>query len=366
MTHSWFGNDVGCRNWDNFWINEGLNTFMERKTLSILRSPDFAKIDYQKGNVTMYEQMVDWYGVTNSYSSLFPNIGDDDPENSFSKVPYEKGSQFVYYLETLLGEDMMQTLLQTYMGKFQQTSIDQMDFQAMYEEFVNANFENATEIISMTDWETWVTVPGLPPVTLNFTTAEADKAVALANEYVLLGGQDSPANFSDFSDYWSSQKVVFVQTLSQLDGVDAELLAYIDGDLSLSGNSDPELKTEWYILGISKGYDAVLEPCRAWMSEQGRNAYVRPTYTALVDAGMCDTAQEWFAENEDFYNSYVVGRVQRALEACSGESTESPSGDPDTESTEPPTTSGSVDIARMGDTVLKLLVVQVFACVVVY
>jgi leukotriene-A4 hydrolase len=46
LTHSWFGNDVGCQNWDNFWLNEGINTFMARKMLSALRGENFAKIDH--------------------------------------------------------------------------------------------------------------------------------------------------------------------------------------------------------------------------------------------------------------------------------------------------------------------------------
>jgi leukotriene-A4 hydrolase len=86
LTHSWFGNNVGCQNWDNFWINEGLNTFMERKTLEQLRGVDFAKIEYYNGNITLLGD-IEYYGYDNSYSSLFPDIGDDDPENSFSYLP---------------------------------------------------------------------------------------------------------------------------------------------------------------------------------------------------------------------------------------------------------------------------------------
>ena len=40
------------------------------------------------------------YGFDNSYSSLLPNHNDGtDPDDSFSEIPYEKGFQFLYYLE---------------------------------------------------------------------------------------------------------------------------------------------------------------------------------------------------------------------------------------------------------------------------
>jgi len=119
----------------------------------------------------------------------------------------------------------------------------------------------------------------------------------------------------------ASQKLAFVQTLGEAgDVVSAELLEIIDGALNITYESNPDVKTEWCILGIETGYDAVLEPCRVWMSEQGRNAYVVPTFRALVAAGMCETANRWFAENELFYNSYVVGNVERALSECDDDS----------------------------------------------
>jgi len=31
IAHSWTGNDVTCRNWENFWLNEGFTVFIERK-----------------------------------------------------------------------------------------------------------------------------------------------------------------------------------------------------------------------------------------------------------------------------------------------------------------------------------------------
>ena len=31
IAHSWSGNDVTCRNWEHFWINEGFTVFEERK-----------------------------------------------------------------------------------------------------------------------------------------------------------------------------------------------------------------------------------------------------------------------------------------------------------------------------------------------
>jgi hypothetical protein len=55
--------------------------------LSALRGENFAKIDYFTGNTSMYFGDILYYGLNDPYSSLFPNIRDDDPENSFSGLP---------------------------------------------------------------------------------------------------------------------------------------------------------------------------------------------------------------------------------------------------------------------------------------
>lgn len=44
-------------------------------------------------------------------------------------------------------------------------------------------------------YEEWVTAPGLPPVTLDFTTVKLNESSALADSYIFLGGASSPADY---------------------------------------------------------------------------------------------------------------------------------------------------------------------------
>lgn len=44
------------------------------------------------------------YGLDNKYSSLNPKSGKANPDDAFSTIPYEKGYQFLLYLESLDGE----------------------------------------------------------------------------------------------------------------------------------------------------------------------------------------------------------------------------------------------------------------------
>lgn len=101
------------------WLNEGFTVFEERKvTAKIHNDSDVRLVAAYLGNISMVNDMMG-YGLDSNFSSLHPELGDNVtvslfPDDSFSEVPYEKGFQFLFYLETLLGEDKMQELIQTH------------------------------------------------------------------------------------------------------------------------------------------------------------------------------------------------------------------------------------------------------------
>lgn len=100
IAHSWSGNLVTQRDWHNLWINEGFTVFIERKVSSIMHSVDFAKIENYLGNLTVWDD-INNFGIDSPDSSLYPSIG-NNPDSAFSELPYEKGMQFLAYLEQLM------------------------------------------------------------------------------------------------------------------------------------------------------------------------------------------------------------------------------------------------------------------------
>lgn len=83
IAHSWTGNEVTCRDWSNMWLNEGFTVFEERKVSGQIHGAEFAKIEAQLGNVSLWVDIMN-YGINNSYSSLYPVLNGDTPDDSFS------------------------------------------------------------------------------------------------------------------------------------------------------------------------------------------------------------------------------------------------------------------------------------------
>lgn len=92
-------------------MNEGFTVFEERKVSSMIHGEDFSKVNAYIGNLSATADMVG-FGLNNNFSSLYPQLdGNQFPDSSFSTVPYEKGFQLLNYIESLIGDDLMQELI---------------------------------------------------------------------------------------------------------------------------------------------------------------------------------------------------------------------------------------------------------------
>jgi len=171
IAHSWTGNLVTNKNWQNFWLNEGFTVFTERKISQLLNDIDMANLQAAVGYKDLLTD-IKKYGDKSNYTSLFPLLGSADPDDAFSTVPYEKGYNFCRYLESLVGEANYQTILKAYITKYRLQSVDYLLWKDMFETQVRVLFPDqgaADAIINAVDWQTWIFGPGLPPVKIEFS-----------------------------------------------------------------------------------------------------------------------------------------------------------------------------------------------------
>lgn len=74
-------------------------------------------------------------------------------------MPYEKGSHFLFYLETKLGgAEKMDGFLKAYVKRFSYKSIVTADFK----EFVYEYFADQKAVLDQIEWEAWFSAPGMP------------------------------------------------------------------------------------------------------------------------------------------------------------------------------------------------------------
>jgi len=313
ICHSWFGNLVTNVNWSNFWLNEGFTVFFERKMVSYFSGEEEAKISAKLENQTMYFQMLD-FGMDNNYTSLHPKPDGNHPDDSLSTIPYEKGFQFLTYLESLIGAENMQTFLRGYVTKFQKTSVSSDDFTAHFESFVKSKFKSSEskEILGKIDWQTWIRGPGLPPVTVDLETDAYNQAIQLSEGFIT--GDINPNATALYEDFSVNLKGLFISHLIQnLDRLDADKTAKVDEITHVGQEINGELVFRWLQVAVRSGYhQAPFDVANTFLGTIGRQKFIVPVY-ASINAINHQTAVDIYNSHRAFYHPIAQKAIDNLL-----------------------------------------------------
>lgn len=95
IAHSWTGNLVTNQTWEHFWLNEGWTVWLERKIIAKVKGSDeYRKLSATSGWKTLIDS-VNGFGSTHEYTRLVRPPTDEDPDDAFSSIPYEKVKIFI-------------------------------------------------------------------------------------------------------------------------------------------------------------------------------------------------------------------------------------------------------------------------------
>lgn len=104
LAHSWSGNLVSNASWEHFWLNEGWTVYLERRIQAVL----YGKEEFHFSAIIGWKALkesVDLFGKDHGFTKLVVDLEGKDPDDAFSSVPYEKGFNFLYFLERTVGTE---------------------------------------------------------------------------------------------------------------------------------------------------------------------------------------------------------------------------------------------------------------------
>ena len=165
LMQDWAGNLVTNDNWADYWIPAGISLFLRRKIMGKLRGEDYVKMDATIGLVYI-GGWSEYFGRNSSHSTLRPDYQDADPDDYYSDIPFEKGYNLLYYIESFIGEDNMKLFLNKYLSENKFKSIYFTEFKDSFNSFCTEN--NIENKMKDEDWVEWREKPGDPPVDNQF------------------------------------------------------------------------------------------------------------------------------------------------------------------------------------------------------
>lgn len=310
IVHSWFGNLVTNKTWAHFWLNEGFTRFAEMKIIGRMYGEPVRQASHI-GGLKSLKDSVDLYGHEHPFTALVPKLGDADPDDAFSSVPYEKGAAILYYLESILGgPEAFEPFLRAYIDAFKYKSVDTDEWKA----FLYAHFADKKAVLDSVDWDAWLYAPGMPPVSNKHDSSLLDVAHALAQQW-MESADGSGFTADAYNALTSFQRIAFLDYLN-LQGAKlaVPVLQAMDALYALTQCGNSEIKYKWQQLCLRSEWDFIFPHAVDFITSQGRMKYVRPIYRALHKcAAAGDLATRTFLENRSIYNNIAATMLAKDL-----------------------------------------------------
>lgn len=337
LAHSWSGNLVTNCSWEHMWLNEGWTVYIERRILEGIAIQEYLSLGKSRKEAEIYGEsvrhfaaIIGWTDLKNSIRAMgstadkFLTLIQDlklreDPDDSFSTVPYEKGFNLLFHIEKLVGgKKVFDAFLPHYFNKFKYGSVDSYQFM----DDLYAFFSDKHTVLDSIDWNAWLYTPGMPPVDPKFDTSLADPCYKLAERWFAHLTNDEPAKFtpSDIVEFNANQGVVFLDTLlsfekrgsfswkNQTDALIKMETLYS----TYSTTKNAELKSRWFLLQTTGGRIEEIHQFGAWLGTTGRMKFVRPGYS-LINEVDHEIAVHYFRKFEMTYHPICRAQVKKDL-----------------------------------------------------
>ena len=292
IAHSWTGNAVTNSTWEHFWLNEGFTVYFERKITKKVFGTEISELEQANGIETL-SNTVDLFGKDHNFTRLHVELNGIDPDDAFSPIPYIKGSFFLSYLESLVGEEEFLQFLRGYVTEFQGKTTDSYGFKDLFQSKFNVEV----------DWETWLKGTGMPPwlPTIN------NSLIVEVND--LFTKLSTCAGSLDDIKGWKSEQVVALMQLIVKSNAENSIEICENYGIHLSKNAD--IRQLWLSLVVKNKNEKYYPDVAAFLQGQGRMKYVRPLFRALHENGLEAIAREVFEKCKNFYHITLVSLLRK-------------------------------------------------------
>lgn len=299
IVHSWTGNSITNASWEHFWLNEGFTKFIERKVLGKLYGESFRQLSHSLGYELLEDAVAFMRQTTSHLTKLVPNLQNVDPDDAFSRIPYEKGALLLYYLEEQVGgpstfDDFIRKYVQQFYGKTVRT-----------EDFVSF-FCSCFPAVQV-DWNSWLYAEGMPsyrPVFDNSLKMETERLVGC------LAKGETPS----LKALHPTQLTLVLKGLLSKAPFHHALLNAIDTEYAFGSveRYNVEVQLNWLLICLKSKCAFIIPKVLAYVASVGRMQYIRPLYRALYE-WIPQVAWDSYYKNAAFYHPIVLQVLQKEL-----------------------------------------------------
>jgi len=303
LAHSWSGNLVTNKIWDDFWLNEGFTVYFENRIMENLYGKEYADMHEIIGYGELKKALHDM-GETNPNTALKQNLKGMDPDNAVNDIAYEKGRFFLLHIEKTVGRAKWDAFLKEYFAHYQFQSISTEDFLVfLNEKIICGNQELASKINA----KAWIHEAGLPA---NFPTINS-KLLDEAKQTALTFSKGEPAISESTINWHTFQWLHFLRNLPKK--LTATQLTNLDHYFHFTTSNNSEILCDWFQLVIQNNYKPAYPAMEKFLTTVGRRKFIQPLYTLMKTTGQTELALKIYKNAKPGYHQVSSHTIDQIL-----------------------------------------------------
>lgn len=312
LAHSWSGNLVTNATWDDFWLNEGFTTYLERRLVEALYGERRARMEDAIGYESLLQAIEDAKAAGQPQdAALKLDLAGRDPDEGVSDVAYEKGRWFLGFLESRFGRPAFDAFLRGYFDAHAFQSMTTEGFRA----WLLAHLEKpGAPAISVAEIDAWLHGSGMPanaPSVPQGVFEALDRAAAdwRAGRLAIDG---LPVQ------HWVPQE--WVRFLSEQPAeLEDSKLAELRSRFRLGAEGNAEIALAWLSLVVRTGYAPAYPDLERFLLATGRYRLVVGLFRELsrTESGLA-LGRRIYARARPGYHATIRQAVERLLQPAGG------------------------------------------------
>ncbi len=136
LAHQWWGNQVTCKDWTHFWLNEGMAVYMS----TAFREHRWGKEVYEADMKVYYDAFQKVVQNGKDKGLVFPNW--NNPSSEDRVLVYYKGAYVFHLLRQKLGDQTFWQALKRYTQAYYGKSVVTKDLQRIFEEVSHLDLQS--------------------------------------------------------------------------------------------------------------------------------------------------------------------------------------------------------------------------------
>lgn len=304
LAHSWSGNLATNATWDDFWLNEGMTTYAERRIVEKLYGKKVAAEQIALGVDALHEAIAENGGPNGPDTRLHLDLKGRHPDEGLSDIAYEKGAAFLRTIEGQVGRGRFDVWLKGWFDRHAFQPVTSAMFLADLRQNLVKGDKRLERKLML---DRWVYQPGIPPNMVRpdpAIFAQQDRAAASFAR----GAAPDPKAWAGWT---TDERLRFLNRLPRK--LTKPRLDALEQNFGLNAARNLEVRFAWLDLAIPNRYNPAIPSLEQFLSSQGRGKFVQPLFEAMAKDKQWGKpiAERIYARTRPLYHPLVTRGIDK-------------------------------------------------------